>query len=248
MGKDKFKKWAEIRKFDHVIQPAVEDVFEKDHLLKGKWAKNFFKNNYPIVLELGCGKGEYTINLAKKYNNKNFIGIDIKGARIWKGAREVEEMGLKNVCFIRTRIELISSFFSKNEISGIWITFPDPQSKRKREKKRLTNPWFINLYRDFLISEGIIHLKTDDFSLFEYTLDIIRQNNLELLFSTNDLYNTEVTDEDLFVKTFYEQQFIEEGKKINFLSFRLTNSEPIVTNQSAVHSPQSTVGKKEKNK
>ena len=227
MGKDKLKKWAEIREFDHVIQPAVEDVFEKDHLLKGKWAEFFFKNNYPIVLELGCGKGEYTINLAKKYNNKNFIGIDIKGARIWKGAREVEEMGLKNVCFIRTRIELISSFFSKDEIREIWITFPDPQSKRKREKKRLTNPWFINLYRDFLISEGIIHLKTDDFSLFEYTLDIIRQNNLELLFSTNDLYNTEVADEDLFVKTFYEQQFIEEGKKINFLSFRLTNSEPI---------------------
>jgi len=227
VGKDKLKKWAEIREFDHVIQPAVEDVFEKDHLLKGKWAEFFFKNNYPIVLELGCGKGEYTINLAKKYNNKNFIGIDIKGARIWKGAREVEEMGLKNVCFIRTRIELISSFFSKDEIREIWITFPDPQSKRKREKKRLTNPWFINLYRDFLISEGIIHLKTDDFSLFEYTLDIIRQNNLELLFSTNDLYNTEVADEDLFVKTFYEQQFIEEGKKINFLSFRLTNSEPI---------------------
>ena len=227
MGKDKLKKWAEIREFDHVIQPAVEDVFEKDHLLKGKWANFFLKNNYPIVLELGCGKGEYTINLAKKYNNKNFIGIDIKGARIWKGAREVEEMGLKNVCFIRTRIELISSFFSKDEIREIWITFPDPQSKRKREKKRLTNPWFINLYRDFLISEGIIHLKTDDFSLFEYTLDIIRQNNLELLFSTNDLYNTEVADEDLFVKTFYEQQFIEEGKKINFLSFRLTNSEPI---------------------
>ena len=227
MGKDKLKKWAEIREFDHVIQPAVEDVFEKDHLLKGKWAEFFFKNNYPIVLELGCGKGEYTNNLAKKYNNKNFIGIDIKGARIWKGAREIEEMGLKNVCFIRTRIELISSFFSKDEIREIWITFPDPQSKRKREKKRLTNPWFINLYRDFLISEGIIHLKTDDFSLFEYTLDIIRQNNLELLFSTNDLYNTEVADEDLFVKTFYEQQFIEEGKKINFLSFRLTNSEPI---------------------
>ncbi len=227
MGKDKLKKWAEIKKFDFVIQPVVEDVFNKDHLLKGKWAEKFFKNNYPIVLELGCGKGEYTINLAKKYNNKNFIGIDIKGARIWKGAREVEEMGLKNVCFIRTRIELINSFFSEDEISEIWITFPDPQSKRKREKKRLTNPWFLNSYKDFLIPEGIIHLKTDNFSLFEYTLDIVRQNNLELLYSTPDLYNTEVTDENLFFKTFYEQQFIEEGKKITCLSFRLTNNEPV---------------------
>jgi len=225
VGKDKLKKWAEIKKFDHVIQPMVEDVFKKDHLLKGKWAEKFFKNRYPIVLELGCGKGEYTINLAKKYYNKNFIGIDIKGARIWKGAREVEEMGLKNVCFIRTRIELINSFFSKDEISEIWITFPDPQSKRKREKKRLTNPWFLN--------------STDNFSLFEYTLDIVRQNNMELLYSTTDLYNAEVTDENLFFKTFYEKQFIEEGKKITCLSFRLTNSGAIVTNQSAVHSPQS---------
>ena len=227
MGKDKLKKWAEIKKLDFVFQPVVEDVFKKDHLLKGKWAKKFFKNRYPIVLELGCGKGEYTINLAKKYNNKNFIGIDIKGARIWKGAREVEEMGLKNVCFIRTRIELINSFFSEDEISEIWITFPDPQSKRKREKKRLTNPWFLNSYKDFLIPEGIIHLKTDNFPLFEYTLDIIRQNNLELLHSTTDLYNAEVTDENLFLITFYEKQFIEEGKKIGCLSFRLTNSEPI---------------------
>ncbi len=227
MGKDKLKKWAEIKKFDFVIQPVVEDVFNKDHLLKGKWAEKFFKNNYPIVLELGCGKGEYTINLAKKYNNKNFIGIDIKGARIWKGAREVEEMGLKNVCFIRTRIELINSFFSEDEISEIWITFPDPQSKRKREKKRLTNPWFLNSYKDFLIPEGIIHLKTDNYSLYEYTLDIVRQNNLELLHSTPDLYNTGVTDENLFFKTFYEKQFIKEGKKITCLSFRLTNNEPV---------------------
>jgi tRNA (guanine-N7-)-methyltransferase len=224
VGKDKLKRWAEIKKFDHVIQPVVEDIFEKDHSFKGKWAEKFFNNNYPIVLELGCGKGEYTINLAKKYNKKNFIGIDIKGARIWKGAREVEEMGLKNVCFIRTRIEFINVFFSKDEISEIWITFPDPQSKRKREKKRLTNPWFLNSYKDFLIPEGIIHLKTDNFSLFEYTLDIVRQNNLELLHSTPDLYNTEVTDESLYIKTFYEKQFIEEGKKITCLSFRLTNS------------------------
>jgi len=219
VGKDKLKKWAEIKKFDYVIQPVFEDVFKKDHLLKGKWAEKFFKNNYPVVLELGCGKGEYTINLAKKYCNKNFIGIDIKGARIWKGAREVEEMGLKNVCFIRTYIELINAFFSKDEISEIWITFPDPQSKRKREKKRLTNPWFLNLYKNFLIPEGIIHLKTDNFLLFEYTLDIVRQNDLELLHSTTDLYNAEVTDEDLYIKTYYEQKFIEEGKKITCLSF-----------------------------
>lgn len=176
------------------------------------------------MLELGCGKGEYTINLAKKYCNKNFIGVDIKGARIWKGAREVEELGLKNVCFIRTRIEFINSFFSKDEISEIWITFPDPQSKRKREKKRLTNPWFLNSYKDFLIPEGIIHLKTDDFSLFEYTLDIVRHNNLELLHSTPDLYNAEVSNDAFYIKTFYEKQFIEEGKKIGCLSFRLTNS------------------------
>ncbi len=227
MGKDKLQKWAEIKKFDHVIQPRVEDVYKKDHLLKGKWAEEFFKNNYPVMLELGCGKGEYSINLAKKYCDKNFIGIDIKGARIWKGARAVEEMGLKNVCFIRTRIELVNSFFSKDEISEIWLTFPDPQSKKRREKKRLTNPQFLNSYKDFLIPEGIIHLKTDNHPLFEYTLDIIRQNNLELLYSTPDLYNAEVSDENLFFKTFYEKQFIEKGKKITYLSFRLTNNEPI---------------------
>ena len=241
MGKDKIKKWAEIKNFDFVIQPRIEDVFKKDHLLKGKWAEEYFKNNHPVVLELGCGKGEYTISLAKKWCKKNFIGIDIKGARIWKGARAVEEMGLKNVCFIRTRIELINSFFSKNEISEIWLTFPDPQSKRRREKKRLTNPWFLNSYKNFLIPEGRIHLKTDNFPLFKYTLDIISHNNLELLYSTPDLYNAEVSYEDLYIKTFYEKQFIEVGKKIGYLSFRLTNSEPIVTNQSAVHSPQSAV-------
>ena len=239
MGKNKLQKWAEIKKFDHVIQPRFEDVYKKDHLLKGKWAEEFFINNYPVVLELGCGKGEYTINLAKKCCDKNFIGIDIKGARIWKGARAAEEMGLKNVCFIRTRIELVNSFFSKDEISEIWLTFPDPQSKKKREKKRLTNPQFLNSYKDFLIPEGIIHLKTDNHTLFEYTLNIIRHNNLELLYSTPDLYNAEISDEILNIETFYEKQFIEEEKKITYLSFRLTNSEPIVTNQSAVHSQQS---------
>lgn len=227
MGKNKLRKWAEIKNFDHVIQPAFEDVYKKDHLLKGKWSEEFFKNYLPIVLELGCGKGEYAINMAKKIPNKNFIGIDIKGARIWKGARIVEEMELKNICFIRTRIELINSFFSKAEISEIWLTFPDPQKKKSREKKRLTNPRFLNSYKEFLTPEGIIYLKTDNHYLFQYTLDIIKKNKLELLYSTPDLYSADISDENLQIKTFYEKRFIEEGEKITCLSFRLTNNKPI---------------------
>lgn len=227
MGKNKLRKWTEIKDFAHVIQPAFEVVYKKDHLLKGKWSEKFFKNNLPIVLELGCGKGEYTINLAKKFPNKNFIGIDIKGDRIWKGARIVEEMELKNVGFIRTRIELINSFFSKDEISEIWLTFPDPQTKKSREKKRLTNPQFLNSYKELLTPEGIINLKTDNHSLFQYTLDIIKKNNLELLYSTPDLYSADISDENLQIKTFYEKRFIEEGEKITCLSFRLTNNKPI---------------------
>lgn len=224
MGKNKLQRWAEMKKFDHVIQPGFEDVYKKSYLLKGKWASEFFQNNYPIVLELGCGKGEYTTNLAEKHTKKNFIGIDIKGARIWKGAKKAKETGLKNVCFIRTRIELINSFFAKDEISEIWLTFPDPQTKRRREKKRLTNPRFLNHYKDFLAPEGIIHLKTDNYLLFEYTLDIIRKNNLKLLYSTYNLYNSKISDETLHIKTFYEKQFIEEEKKICYLRFRLTNT------------------------
>ena len=166
MGKNKLKKFAEMEVLGHVIQPPFDDIFKKDHPLKGKWNPEIFENNNPIVLELGCGKGEYSVGMARAFPNKNFIGVDIKGARMWKGATESHEKGIRNVAFLRTRIELIESFFDKDEVSEIWITFPDPQLKNARAKKRLPGPVFLNKYRSFLVNNGIIHLKTDNDILY----------------------------------------------------------------------------------
>ena len=213
--------------FDRVFQPEFEEVFNKDFRLKGHWAEQVFENDHPILLELGCGKGEYTIGLAEKYPDRNFIGVDIKGARIWKGASTANERSMRNVAFLRTRIEFIESFFAHNEISEIWITFPDPQLKKRRNKKRLTGPRFLNYYRTFLADNGIIYLKTDNDTLFAYTASLVRYNCLEILAESGDLYHSEYLDDLLSIQTTYEKQFLEEGSNINYISFRLTNEKTI---------------------
>lgn len=221
MSKGKLQKFAEIAEFKNVIQPDIKMHVQENFKLKGKWAKEYFKNSNPIVLELGCGKGEYTIGLAKKNPNKNFIGLDIKGARIWRGAKTAIEKNLSNVAFIRTRIDLILSFFAKNEISEIWITFPDPQPKK--QNKRLTSAKFINLYRQILTQDATIHLKTDSKLMHYYTLELLKANNIKPDNSSNNIYSGLLIDEDLAIKTFYEKQFIEQGKTITYLNFKPKN-------------------------
>ncbi len=218
--KRKLKKFAELRGFGNVIQPKFEEIFNHDYMHKGNW-DGYFSEAKPIVLELGCGKGEYTVNLAQKKPGNNYIGIDIKGARIWRGAKEAAGLGLDNVVFIRTRVELITSFFANNEIHEIWLPFPDPQVKKSRIKKRLVSSRFLNAYRSFLIDNGIVHLKTDNEVLYHYALDIAKHNDLEILESTDDIYGSGFADDVLSIRTFYEKQFLKQGKKICYLKFKL---------------------------
>ncbi|MCG8412075.1 MAG: tRNA (guanosine(46)-N7)-methyltransferase TrmB [Bacteroidales bacterium] len=222
MAKRKLARFAEMETFDHVIQASFDEVFKTDYKLKGKWNKDFFKNDNPIVLELGCGKGEYTVGLAKQNPNINYIGIDIKGARIWRGAKTVQEENLKNVGFIRTRIGLINSFFSENEISEVWVTFPDPQPKKYY--KRLTSTRFLGYYQQFMKQNGIVNLKTDSAELHEYTKKLVELNKLEKIICTNNLYNSDIVDDILSIKTFYEQQFLSQGKPITYIRFKLDNT------------------------
>jgi len=221
LGKDKLKRFAEIKTFKNVIEPVTEEARNTTHFLKGKWGSDFFENSNPIILELGCGKGEYSVNLGKLYPSINFIGIDIKGARLWRGAKEVIDEGIKNVGFLRTRIEWIESFFAKDEVSEIWITFPDPQPTRRREKKRLTSPLFLNRYRKMLIPDGIIHLKTDNKELHDYTLEVLKYNNAKIIESTSDLYNSNIQSPVLSIKTFYENKFLEKDVKITYIKFKI---------------------------
>ncbi len=227
MGKDKLKRWAELESFQHVIQPEFDEIFRKNYILKGNWSKNQFKNQNPIVLELGCGKGEYTVGLARNFPDKNFIGVDIKGARIWRGAKTAGEEGLSNVCFLRTRIEFIESFFDKNEIEEIWLTFPDPQLKKNRIKKRLSGALFLNIYRSFLKQDGSIHLKTDNQELHKYTLALLEKNKLPVLNVTSDLYSGVLPNEFLSTKTYYEEKFLSQGVKITYLQFQLTGNKKV---------------------
>jgi tRNA (guanine-N7-)-methyltransferase len=227
VGKNKLYRWAEMEQFNNVIQPTFEEVFRKDYKLKGLWNDLFFKNSFPISLELGCGKGEYTIGMAKMFPEKNFLGIDIKGARIWRGAKEAFENNINNAGFLRTRIEMINSFFAPGEVDEIWITFPDPQIKKRRNKKRLTAPRFLNSYRQFLGPGGVVHLKTDSSELYEYTSELLRHNNIIPDISTNDLYSSDLPDRLMGIKTHYEQLFLQEGKKITYLRFKLEASKEI---------------------
>ncbi len=221
MGKDKLKRFAENDTFSNVFQPVLEEVFNTDYKLKGKWHQEVFKNTNPIVLELGCGKGEYTVELARRFPNKNFIGIDVKGARLWRGAKDSLEENLNNAVFVRTRIEFIRSFFAKNEVSEIWITFPDPQMKKRRTHKRLTSARFLEAYALFLKDFGIIHLKTDSSFLFDYTKKIIEKNNLTVHIETDNLYDSPYADLTHGVKTFYEKMFLAQEIPITYLQFDL---------------------------
>jgi tRNA (guanine-N7-)-methyltransferase len=211
-----------MEQFSNAIQAPFEQIFHKDHPLKGRWQKEIFNNNHPLVLELGCGKGEYTVNLARHDQVRNYIGVDIKGARIWRGAKTALEENIRNAAFLRTRIEFIESFFAPGEVSEIWVTFPDPQLKTRRTKKRLTSPGFLQKYRNIMIPGGIIHLKTDSAELYKYTLRVLSVNNLEILSATSDLYGNNSTDPALFIRTYYESLFLEQGKKITYIRFRLS--------------------------
>lgn len=223
MGKDKLRKFAENLAFENLVQPEFDDIFHRDHPLKGRWASEFFGNGAPIVLELGCGKGEYTVALGASCVEKNHLGIDIKGARMWRGAKTATELGLKNVGFLRTRIEFIESFFAPGEVSEIWITFPDPQLKKGREKKRLTSPGFLAMYRGFLAPGGVVHLKTDSRELHDYTLDVIASEGLPILMASTDIYgeSLDASVPSLQTKTAYERRFLSEGKPITYLRFGL---------------------------
>jgi len=227
LGKKKLARFRELENLERVIQPPMEEVFGKDYALKGQWKKGVFGNEHPLVLELGCGKGEYTVGLAKRHAEKNFMGVDIKGARMWTGARTVHEEGLSNVAFLRTRIDFIPSFFARDEVDEIWITFPDPQEKRRRLKKRLPGAQFLNKYREFLIDGGKVHLKTDNHDLYVDTLEMLRYNDLPVLRNSEDIYSEGWEDETVGIQTYYEKKFLSEGKHIHYLCFRLPSGREI---------------------
>ncbi|WP_010177774.1 tRNA (guanosine(46)-N7)-methyltransferase TrmB [Aquimarina agarilytica] len=220
-SKNKLKRFNENKTFENVIQPTRDEVIENSFDLKGNWNKRF-KNNNPIVLELGCGKGEYTIGLAQLNPNKNFIGIDIKGARFWRGAKTAIEEKLENVYFIRTQIELINYIFNEGEVAEIWITFPDPQIKYKRTKHRMTNASFLANYKKILADDGIMHLKTDSEFMHGYTLGLLHGAGHEVLYANHDIYKNEgAPPEVLSIQTFYENQYLETNKAITYTRFKI---------------------------
>lgn len=225
MAKNKLKRFAAMKTFNHVVEPKLEEVLSNNFQLKGKWHEDFFKNSNPIVLELGCGKGEYTVGLAKKYPEKNFLGVDIKGSRMFVGAEQATMYGLFNVGFLRTRIEFIHAFFAENEIDEIWLTFSDPQPNKP--KKRLTFKRYIDMYRQFLKPGGIVHLKTDSDLLYESTLEEIKEHGYKIIQDTPDLYGTLIrqldqeTQDILQIKTHYEALFSAKGFKIKYLKFTI---------------------------
>lgn len=217
MTKKKLTKFAEMALYKNVFQYTFKDLQEAPFPLKGKWGENYFKNNNPIVLELGCGKGEYTVGQARICPNKNFIGMDIKGTRMWSGATDAIENKLENVAFVRTQIELLEHFFDTNEVSEIWITFPNPQMKKVN--KRLTSCRFMKKYSKILKQHATIHVKTDSNFLYTYTKAMIEENQIEMLFDTNNLYQSEIKDEILSIQTFYEELWLNRGVNIKYLKF-----------------------------
>ena len=221
-SKNKLKRFRENETFPNVFQPNREELVNEKFELKGHWNKDFFKNDNPLVLELGCGKGEYAIALAKRYPNKNFIGIDIKGARFWRGAKTAVEEQISNVAFLRTQIELIDFAFSQNEVDEIWITFPDPQIKYKRTKHRMTNSEFLKRYKQILKSDGVVNLKTDSEFMHGYTLGILHGEGHEVLYANHNVYKQEGSpDEVTSIQTFYESQYLEQNKPITYIRFKI---------------------------
>ncbi|XLS28771.1 tRNA (guanosine(46)-N7)-methyltransferase TrmB [Flavobacteriaceae bacterium M23B6Z8] len=220
-SKNKLKRFKENESFSNVIQPTREELVSGNFEKKGKWA-SFFKNSNAIVLELGCGKGEYAVNLAKRYPDKNFIGIDIKGARFWRGAKTAIEEDIPNVAFLRTQIELIDLAFAAHEVSEIWITFPDPQIKYKRTKHRMTNTSFLAKYRQILKPDGLVHLKTDSEFMHGYTLGLLHGLGHEVLYANHDVYKNHGSPEEVTeIQTFYEKQYLAQGKPITYLRFKI---------------------------
>ena len=223
MGKNKLQKFSDMETFGCVLQYPRHILIEKGFPYKGKWNSDFFSRSNPVTLELGCGKGEYTVGLAEANHDRNYIGVDIKGARMWKGAKTVQEKGMDNAAFLRTEIEQIEQFFDPGEVDEIWITFPDPQMQKAR--KRLTSSRFLSNYRKFLRPGGVVNLKTDSPFLYEYTKRLVEHNGFEVLAITDDLYGSGLADPVTSIKTFYEEQWLSRGKTIKLISFRIGEDE-----------------------
>lgn len=219
MSKGKLAKFADMASYPHVFEYPFSVAENVPFEMKGRWHKDFFGNDNPIILELGCGRGEYSVGLARRFPSKNFIGVDIKGARMWSGATDSLNEGLKNVAFLRTNIEIIDRFFAPGEVSEIWLTFSDPQMKKAT--KRLTSTFFMERYRRFLVDNGVIHLKTDSNFMFTYTKYMVEHNRLPLEFITDDLYHSGWADDILSIRTYYEQQWLDRGLNIKYMKFRL---------------------------
>ena len=221
-GKRKLAQFAAIKTFENVIEIPYDEAYNKEHPLKGNWNAEVFKNDHPIVLELGCGKGEYSIGLAQHYPERNFIGVDIKGARMWRGAKTAVEERLGNVAFLRAQIELIDLAFATNEVDEIWITFPDPQIKYKRTKHRMTNSAFLKKYKAILKPEGVVNLKTDSEFMHGYTLGLLHGEGHEVLYSNHNVYKQEGSPEEVTsIQTFYESQYLEQNKAITYIRFKI---------------------------
>ena len=221
-SKNKLKRFKENETFVNVFQPTREEVVADSFALKGKWNSEFFKNDNPIVLELGCGKGEYSVGLAQLNPNTNFIGIDVKGARFWRGAKTAVDTGMHNVAFVRTQIELINHIFAENEVSEIWITFPDPQIKYKRTKHRMTNSEFLQNYKKVLKADGLMHLKTDSEFMHGYTLGLLHGEGHEVIYANHNIYKNEGSPAEVTgIQTFYENQYLEVDKAITYIQFRI---------------------------
>jgi tRNA (guanine-N7-)-methyltransferase len=221
-SKNKLRRFKENETFSNVFQPTRDELVHQQFSLKDNWNSTFFKNDHPLVLELGCGKGEYSIALAKKYPNKNFIGIDIKGARFWRGAKTAIEENIPNVAFLRTQIELIDHAFAQNEVDEIWITFPDPQIKYKRTKHRMTNLEFLKRYQSILKPEGEVNLKTDSEFMHGYTLGLLHGAGHEVLYANHNVYKQEGSPEEVTsIQTFYESQYLEQNKPITYIRFKI---------------------------
>ncbi len=216
MGKDKLRKFAELATFKNTFE------LEAGRAMKGCWATQHFRNTNPLVLELACGKGEYTIGQARLFPDKNFIGIDYKGNRIWRGAKTALEEQLNNVAFLRIQIDNLTEYFAEGEVSEIWITFPDPQPQKSREKKRLTSPAFLDRYRKILKAGSSIHLKTDNDGLFAYTVQTVTEKGMKIGVQTEDVYRSEYQSDVLAIKTYYEQKYLTHGKNINYLQWEVS--------------------------